>query len=139
MNLKRIASVLLLWLAAGSAPTAEVYRCVGEGGQVTLQDTPCPSGTRTASVRTVTTDEGHSSEAYKRARDDAEWRMAANRRLAQSAGTNRARTSWPQRKTPRVSAECERAKQDRARREATANIDLRRRLNDAVFAACKGF
>lgn len=137
--MKWIVSLLLLCLVAGSALAADIYRCVGKDGQVTLQNMPCPSGTRTASVKNVTTDEGLSSEDRRRASDDAKQRMAANRRLAKAAGTDRVHHSSPQRRTPRVSAECEKAKQERARMESKSNIDLRRRLNDAVFAACKGF
>lgn len=129
----------LLCLTAGSVPAADVYRCVDRGGQVTLQNMPCPSGTRTASVKNVTTDEERSSEDHKRARDDAKRRMAENRRLAKAAGTDRVYHSSPQRRTPHVSAECEKAKQERAHMESKSNIDLRRRLNDAVFAACRGF
>lgn len=131
----------LLSLVAGSVPAADVYRCVDGGGQATLQNMPCPSGSRTASVKNVTTDEGQSNEDHRRARDDAKRRMAENRRLAKAAGTDRVHHSPPQRRrrTPRVSAECEKAKQERARMENTSNIDLRRRLNDAVFAACRGF
>lgn len=129
----------LLSLVAGSVPAADVYRCVDRGGQATLQNMPCPSGSRAASVKNVTTDEGHSSEDHRRARDDAKRRMAENRRLAEAAGTDQVHHSSPQRRTPRVSAECEKAKQERTRMESTSNIDLRRRLNDAVFAACRGF
>ncbi len=128
-----------------TAPTSAetIFRCQAKGGRVSLQSSPCPAGTE----QTTRTYEHRDNPEAIRRRAEIEARMHAERVARPSAGARRSyRTFYngveikDSRDVQR--ARCQEAKADRERTLRAVglkrNFDLLRRLDDAVYRACKG-
>lgn len=129
----------------GSADASVLSRCVGEGGAVAIQDSPCPPHARTSWTRPARPEDRPAQE-LDRIRHDQQQRMDDAQRLAYIAGTlphpsSRARATTRRKSAGTRPSRCDIAKKHRedvlANRSRDASYDARRALNDDVFDACK--
>ncbi len=137
----------------GACSTAQPHggtlrKCVSSGGGISIQDTPCPTGSRTAWAR-PTAPEQLSQARHRSLAQQARKRDADSRYLSRLAGTDRRsmryansrRSNARSSRTSSKHAACEAARQHRKtvleRVGLARTFELLRTLNDRVYEACQ--
>lgn len=137
------------WYQDGACSTTQPHdrtlrKCVSPKGATSIQNDPCPAGSRTAWVRPTAPEQ--LSDARRRSlQQQARKRDADSRYLSRLAGTDgldRRQTIYrgPSRTSTRHAA-CDAAKRHRdivlKRVGLARTVDLLRALNDRVYEACQ--
>lgn len=140
--MRTIAAVLAL-LACGHAGAQSLYKCIDRQGATSYQSAPCDAAARTVWQREAPPEPPPDAEQLRAraAQRDRDRDRAESDHLSRRAGTSgpsRARSTAT--RSPARDG-CAAAKARRERTLAAAGLkrtfDLLRRLDDAVYEACK--
>lgn len=134
-------AVLLIAAQGGLAHAQTVNKCVGKGGAVTYQSEPCPSTHKATKSWDATPEPPPSNDELWRRYHQRKKAEANSRYLSRLAGTDGSRSSGATVYTTTQGSACQVARETRETVLRNGNndvsYDVRRRLNDAVFDACK--
>ncbi len=140
----RHAAVMVALLACGNASAQSVYKCIDRHGATSYQSAPCDHADRTARQWDAPPDPPPSAEQLRARAAQREHDRAESDYLSRRAGTygnTAARASGTTVRTPSRGNACEAAKAHRERTLAAVGLkrtfDLLRKLDDAVYDACK--